>query len=266
MLRKRLLKIIAAAFALFLIWFLFSAVIAFMGNPISAAIATSKIRAYVKETYPSMDLEVPRANYNFKDSDYYSHVRSTSSIDTAFRVGYRKGKISDDYPFEVANRFSTYRRISMEFDKAVEDILKAEFPYDTSILIADFNKSEEDFDKLTLDMELDINNPPIPAYLTVYIVNKEVSYEFLQDRLLELHKIMENHKIPISIYTVVVKEPLIEGELKGDPHGKQIYLFDFPEELILEPNLIENIKAHQKQWEEEANREKDKEMINSIKN
>lgn len=45
---------------------IFSFFNSFYGNPISAAFATSKIKAYVNNTYPDLDLEVPHAVYNFK--------------------------------------------------------------------------------------------------------------------------------------------------------------------------------------------------------
>lgn len=108
----------------------------------------------------------------------------------------------------------------------------------------------EDFSELERDMELDIHNPPLPASLTVYILHEDVSYEFLSSRLLELHQLMEENKIPISSYTVVVREPIPEGE-KSNLDGASNYLIDFPVEELASENLIKTIKAHQKEWEKE---------------
>ena len=53
-----------------------------VGNPVSAARATEKIRAYVEETYQDVYLEVPAADYSFKDGSYGSLGRSSVSLDT----------------------------------------------------------------------------------------------------------------------------------------------------------------------------------------
>lgn len=220
------------------------------GNPISAAVATSKIRSYVEETYPELDLVVPKATYNFKFSEYNSRVRSKTSEDTHFNIGWSRKGINDSYEYEIANYSTTIRRLTEEFDDAVEAIMKDQFLYETDIMVADMRKSTEDLSKLERDMELDIHNPPLPASLTVYILHEDVSYEFLSSRLLELHQLMEENKIPISSYTVVVSEPVPEGE-KPDPDGASNHLIDFPVEKIASGNLIETIKAHQKEWEKE---------------
>ena len=256
---KKLLKILAAVIALLLIGLLLSAVNSFVGNPISSAIATSKIRTYVKETYPDLDLEVPKATYNFKYNAYSSFVQSRTSEDTCFSVSWRNGNISDRYESDVVSRFTTFRRLSSEFSSAVEPIINNEFPYETSILIADFSKSDDEFSNLNLDMSLDINNPPLPAYLTIYMLHQDVNYEFFRDRILEVYQIMEQHNIPIEVYSFVLQEPLPEGE-KAAPDGKSIYLFDFPAEKIMEENLIENMILHQQQLEDESDKEKRSEI------
>lgn len=260
--KNLVLRIIAAIAAFAIIAFLFSLFNSFMGNPISSANATSKIKKYVKENYPDQDFEISSAKYNFKDASYFSIVQSKTSQDTHFTVNYSRGRIFDEYEFYVENRYTTYDRLQKELSKVVEDIINKEFPYKTSILYADLGKGEEEMKSLTLDMELDIHNPPVTTGLTIYILNEDTSYEFLCARLLELDQIMEQHDIPIDIYNVVVEQP-IPGEEKSDPKGSDNHLYDFPAELIDADNLIEVIREHQKKWEEEGYKEKEAEMEQS---
>lgn len=234
---------------------IYNFITSFYGDPILEKIATHKIKAYVEETYPNMDLEVSKANYNFKFKEYNSQVQSNTSQDTHFIVTRTGGSISDSYESDVVNRYRTFERIQQEFSKSVEGIIEEEFPYETSILFADLGKAEIGISSLTLDMPLDIHNPPLPAALTIYILSKEISDEYLRDRLLELNSIMIQKQIPIDIYTVVIEEPLPEGE-KSDPEGQSIHLIDFPAEKIMSENLIETMKEHQKAWEEEENHKK----------
>lgn len=246
--RNKINIIVTSVLILILLGLLISFVNAFWGNPISAAIATGKIKSYVKENYPDMDLEIPKASYNFKFSNYFSTVQSKTSPDTYFTVEWSDGKIYDTYESDVINHFTTLQRISTEFNKKVEAIINEEFPYETSILIADFGKSEVDLSKLTADMVLDITNPPIPASLIVYVLSNDISYEYLSARLLDLYQIMEKHQIPIDLYSVVIEEPLPEGE-KSAPGGESLHLFEFPAEKIMAEDLIAEIKMQQEAYE-----------------
>jgi hypothetical protein len=234
---------------------IYNFVTSFYGDPILEKIATHKIQAYVKETYPNMDLEVSKANYNFKFKEYNSHVQSNTSQDTRFTVTWTGERIDDSYESDVVNRYRTFARLQQEFSKSVEGIIEEEFPYETSILFADLGKAEIGISSLTLDMPMDIHNPPLPATLTIYILSNEISYEYLSDRLLELYDIMIQNQIPIDIYSVVIEEPLPEGE-KSAPGGQSIHLLDFPADKIMSENLIETMKEHQKAWDEQENHKK----------
>jgi hypothetical protein len=231
--------------------FFASFIMAFYGNPITSAIATAKIRKYVEATYSDMDLEIPKANYNFKFDEYVSHVSSKSSQDTKFSVSWSDGKINDSYEEDVKKLYNTLDRINKEFSEKVEEIIIKDFPYQTSILFATLGEGERDFDQLSLDMQLDITNPPMKAKLVIYIMTAEVSYDFLIARLQELHQLMGKYEIPVDQYTVVIQEPLIEGEEKPAPNGDSIHLIDFPAEKINSEELLSTIKEHQRAWEEQ---------------
>ena len=247
--KKKILTIIASVLIFCFIGVILIFINGMWGNPISAAIATKSIKSYVSKTYPDMDLEVTKAKYNFKFNTYMSKIQSKSSMDTNFTVDWSDGSIYDSYEYDVLRRYKTFDRLSREFDSKVEEIISKEFEHETSILIADFGKGDMDLSNLSLDMPLDIANPPFPAYLTVYVINSEISYEALSSCLLELYHIMQKHGIPIDLYSVVLEDTL-QGEEKPDPEGESLYLFDYPADKIESEELIEEIKLHQKEYEE----------------
>lgn len=244
-------KIVLIITILLVMGFIINLVTSFYGNPISAAIATSKIRTYVDETYPNMELEVPKVKYNFKFEEYTSHIQSKTSSDTRFMVSWSNGKIYNSYDGDVVQRYSTYGRLQQEFSDKMKEIIKKEFLYETSMVFADMGKEDGDISSLTLDMALDITNPPIPTELSIYILTDDISYEFLSARLLEIYDIMGKYKVPIEVFSVVLEEPMEEGE-KADPDGERIYLYDFPASEVLSDNLMERIKEHQTRWEAEG--------------
>lgn len=246
--KRKLVKILIGAVILVILSLIISVFNSFYGNPISASIATHKIQDYVKDTYPDMDLVVSKAKYNFKFSAYSSRVESLKSLDTKFSVGWSKGRISDDYEYEVKNHFTTYRRLQEELTNKFEEILEREFPYDTSIAFMDLTKDDSDLSQLQLDMSIDMSNPPVPTTVTVYILTDEVTYDFLTERLMDLARIMEKYAIHVDYYSVVL-EPKNEGQEKPAPGKEKLYLYDFPAENLKQQELIPLIEQHQSDWE-----------------
>lgn len=233
-----------------LVVFVLNIVFSLNGNPVTKAVASSRIREYVRENYPDMNLEVSKTGYNFKFGEYLSHIQSKDSTDTSFTVYWKDGNIEDTYEEDVINRWKTYERLQREFSKALEEIIAREFPYETSIVFGDLGNKGEDRSGLELDMSLDMKKLPAPATLTIYFYSREVSYELFEERLLEISGIMERHDISISYYNLVMEEPMEEGE-KAKPDGQRIYLYDYPVQRLASENLVEDIKVHIAQWEKE---------------
>lgn len=242
-------KVVLLVFLLIIVGFMVSLVTSFYGNPVTKIYATSQIRSYVEKNYPNMNLEVSKAVYNFKFGDYISHVQSTTSVDTNFSVSWKKGKINDRYEIEVLKRYTTYQRLQRELNNIVEETISREFPYQTSIVIADADKSTEDFSVLTLDMPLDTSTIPIPTVLVIYFYHDEINFEVFSERLMELHDIMNRNKIRIDFYSVVMEETPEEGEKPTS--GESIYLYDFPVEKLTSETLTEDIQKHIIDWETE---------------
>ena len=99
-------------------------------------------------------------------------------------------------------------------------------------------------------MSIDLANPPIPTSVTVYILSKEISYEVLVDRMKEWIILRRRTQFNVDYYSVVLEQPLIEGEEKPAPDGERLYLYDFPAENLQRQDLIDLIKQHQTDWEE----------------
>ena len=239
--------VVIIVFFVIVLGFIISLVTAFYGNPITKAIATAQIRSYVAETYPDMNLEVTKAVYNFKFKEYFSNVQSITSMDTAFRVSWVGGKVEDDYEITVLGGYSTYQRLQRELNDIVEETIAREFPYETSIVIADADKSADDFSVLTLNMALDTSTFPLNTILVVYFYQDEINYELFCERLKELYDIMKRNKIRIDFFSVVMEETPEEGEKPTG--GESIHLFDFPAEKINSDTLSEDVQKHIAEWE-----------------
>jgi hypothetical protein len=227
---------------LFFLGFIFSFVNSFTGNPVSAFIASHKIRDYAAVTYPASDLELSEIKYNFKNSAYGCYVQSKKSEDTKFCIYYSHDRVVDDYEYEVANHFTTFRRLSEDFNDMVTDIIEKEYPHETTLIIGDLIG---DTQLLIPDAPLDLNNMPLKLSLTVYILSDVRNEDQMAALLLELHRLMLSKDIKIDQYNLRLEEPVPEESKPGS--GDNLYLENFPAENITEDqgNLTSAIRKHQ---------------------
>ncbi len=225
------------------------------GNPISAQIATKKVTAYVKETYPNAGFAVAKAHYNFKTGGYSCFVTSPTSEDTAFSVEYHRGKIRDDYEYEVANCFSTYRRLDRELDSLVEKIVGEQFPHKVNLLLGSMRGEEDMSRTLTLDMPFDRYNLPLPVEVTLWVDTEDISYSQAARLLLELDSIFQREKLTVDRYTIRLSD-VVEYDENGNPvydhQREEIHIIEFPAGRLAEKNLPQVLEEHQVQWEKEA--------------
>lgn len=210
-----------------LLGIVFSFVNAIFGNPVSAWIASNKIREYAAVTYPTLDLECSKVQYSLVNSAYGCHAQSRKSADTNFLIQYTRGKVTDDYEYEVANHFTTYRRLSKEFDGMVADIIEKEYAHKTTMIIGDL---VGDTNPLSPDAPLDLCNMPLDLSLNVSMLADIRTDEQLAALLLELHGLMLSKDIAIDLYSLRLEEPLPEESKPGS--GDNLYLTDFPAKSI----------------------------------
>ena len=239
--KRRVWKIAAGLLALALIGGLLFIVTSFYGNPISAAVVTSKVKTYVDETYPDMQLDVGRARYNFKFGEYSCMVSSPTSQDTVFAVSYRDGTFYDQYESEVEGRFSTYRRLNEEFNKTVSEIIEMNYAGELELVLATLGDDTSDFSSLELDMDLNLLDPPLDAALTVWAVEDGADEKRIAEELEHLKRVMDICGIPIDTYTLVIRQP----EDKRDETGiASIGVYDFPAEEIGSEGFLEKIREN----------------------
>ena len=227
---------------LLILGFIFCFVNSFTGNPVSAFIAYHKIRDYAAINYPTLGLELSEVKYNFKNNAYGSHAQSKKSEDTKFYIRYSHGRVSDDYEYEVANHFTTYRRLSKDFDGMVTDIIKKEYPYATTLIIGDL---VGDTHQLIPDVPLNLNDMPLQLSLTVHVLSDLRNEEQMAVVLLKLHHLLLSRDIAVDQYTIRLEEPMPENSKPGS--GNNLYLENFPARNITDDQeiLASAIRKHQ---------------------
>ncbi len=221
--KKTLSRVTGAAALLLCFGLVFMVVNTFTGNPVSAYFASKKIHEYVEKTYPDQPLEVSQVQYTFPNNVYYARVQAADRIDTSFTVSFSRGNVSDDYEYEVANHFTTYRRLSEAFDGLVTEIIEANYPDKTTLIIGDL---VGDTRLLTPDAPLSFDEMPLALSLNVSMLSEVRDEHSMAVLLTELHRLMQKNGIPIDWYTLRLEEPLPEDVKPGS--GENQYLTDFP--------------------------------------
>lgn len=255
--RKRLTgaKILVAVLLVFGVGILWIAN-SFWGNPISAAIATSKIEEYVKINYPDFNAQIEPVFYNFKNGgSYHALVRATDSADTVFRVMWYNGsRMDDNYQSEVANLMTTLRRLDDDLDARVERIIDEQFPHETRLVGCSLVEIQGQLAQecLVRDMPLDMENPPLPIGLVVWSSVDHPNYTVLAERMLELRDIMDYNGIPVAYYSVSVEYPYVmENESLRPTQWDNITVYDFPAHRLDESNLPVVLEEYFIEWEKE---------------
>lgn len=246
---KKITKIIAAVTAFVLIIGLLLFVNAWVGNPVSKHIATKAAEKYVAETYENIELAVEESNYNFKFGSYVVFFRSPSSYDTAFSVYADSfGKIiRDDYEFEVANNFTTFRRLDLELRQIGKKLMRENLSYD--IAHAAFSSEDIDVesfaDILTKDMVLDIHHPPFDINAYVTINDPDVSYEKMAEVMRSIAKLCEEQDIPIASYSIFIEHDALISVDEDDYEAREnqrIGIYNIPARLLNSEDLANDLK------------------------
>lgn len=254
-------KIVAGIIGFALVVLLLLIVNSMIGNPVSKILAKNAAKQYVEENYNDLNLELNAPHYNIKFNRYGILAKSKTSEDTVFRI-YTDSLgniIEDDYKYEVANCFTTSRRLSSELDEKAKKIIGEKLDYDFDILSIRFTgdgKADEDLTKLQLDMELNINNPPIPLEVYVSAFTKDVTWNKIAEVTLALKKVLEEQNIPISQYSIrlipLVEKPEKEGA--GVSWTDSLSVSDFPSDMLDENKLPEYMEQFENDRVTEMNK------------
>lgn len=226
-----------------------------VGNPISRFLATRSARQYVAANYPSLNLELEPARYDFKSSNYYVHAKSPTSIDTHFTIRCTaSGQIRyDDYDHRVTQKFNTYERIGTEYGQAVRAVIDAaDFPY-TSYLgygqIALYYDQKEfgppyglEVEELVLDRVYDaMELAEAAGQIVLYVEDEKITVNRAAEILLDVRDIFDSKNVSFYAIDYQLIEPRDDDKPKFG--GASISVREFLYEDIYEEGLAERLAA-----------------------
>ncbi len=214
------------------------------GNPVSKLLARQTAGRYIDEKYSRLDLNIENVYYNFKFSEYGVFVKSRTSGDTAFSIYFDSfGSVTgDDYDTEVANNFTTWRRLSETLRTKAIEMIRDKLDYDfafASIRFAEEHGGGADLLKLQRDMMLDIHNPPLPLEADVVIYTDNLSYNKIAEVAKAVEATLKAQHVPISRYSVrlIPLSDKPEQENRAVSWANAISVDSFPAARMSEENL-----------------------------
>lgn len=257
-------KILAGVVGIGLIVLLLSFVNSLTGNPVSKAWAKKAAQQYINENYGELDLEVESCGYNFKFGYYFAFVQSSTSMDTCFAVNVDSfgHVISDAYEYEVANKFTTYRRLDLELREFAEEVLGKKLDEDISHISLYFIDDDDFLTKFTLDMTLDIHRPPLPLMINADLFSDDVSYAKIAEAAKALQALLAAENIPVAEYNVRII-PLSDKPEREDQSAtwvNSLSISEFPAERLDEEDLAQVMEQFESDRVEELDKEEEHEL------
>lgn len=202
--KKSALKIAALITAICLIGLILMITNSFLGNPISSAFAKKAIEKYAEQKYSSLNLEIEKVHYNFKESNYMAVAKSRTSIDTHFYIYYRSGKIQrDDYESYVLGKFNTLTRLEDEYTKLVIPILSKVPGLEANKAMVQFDKWEYEkaSEYIKLDMKFD-KTLPLQMKVTIRADLEDTSLGYIAWILINSHKALVDNDCIFTSYDI----------------------------------------------------------------
>ena len=254
---KKWLKIGALIVALAIIVGLCMFANALVGNPVSRWLATRTAEKHLEEVYGDRGFEIERVGFNFKDIDYYVHIKSPSSEDSSFslRIDMLGNLKLDTYESRVLYGGNTQNRLYMEYRALVDEVLEApDYPFTSYIAFGDLKvgfrqpdvevgvpywpESYVVLDKVELDKKYDIRELAKTAgYLVIYVEDEVVTVERAAEVLLELKEVFDRRNVPFYAIDFVLEYPRKEegGNVKeGRVNVEGLLYSDIYEEGLVE--------------------------------
>lgn len=256
--KKKWLKIGAMLVALVIIAGLCLFANALVGNPVSKWLATRTAEKHLEEVYGDTDFEIERIGFNFKDINYYAHIKSPSSEDSSFslRIDMWGNLYLDTYESRVLSGDNTARRLDAEYRVLTDEVLEApDYPFTSFIAYGDlqFGFSYEEGEEispighimpeeLVPDKEYDIRELGARAgHLVVYVEDEVVTVERAAEVLLELKEVFDRRNVPFYAIDFVLEYP--RKEEGGNIKEGRVEADGFLYADIYEEGMIERISA-----------------------
>lgn len=287
--KKKWLKIGALLVALGIIVGLCLFANALVGNPVSKWLATRTAEKHLEEVYGDTDFEVERVGFNFKDTDYYVHVKSPSSVDSSFslRIDMLGNLKQDTYESRVLYGGNTQNRLYMEYRALADEVLEApDYPFNSFIAYGDLKVGFQAPDievgipywpesyvilgEVELDKKYDIRELAKTAgYLVVYVEDEVVSIERAAEVLLELKEVFDRRNVPFYAIDFVLEYPRKEegGTIKEGRVNVENFLYsDIYEEGLVERVRMADEKLNAYYAEEDAKKRELMEQLEAQEN
>jgi len=255
--KKKWLKIAAFILALALIvgigWF----ANALVGNPLSKLLAKNAAERHLEENYADTDFYIDSVNFSFKDTRYYAHIKSPSSIDSHFPLYIDMlGRIEHDfYQNDVLDGWNTAQRIGMDYRELVDTVLdNPSFPYVCDIGYGDIEFIPKEY----------ADNPDVPQYafyiedlevdgiydlrevgaqagkLVLYIADDTITVERAAEIMLDIKNIIDDAGIAFYAMDFALRHPKTEEGYNWD---ESIDINDFLYADIYEDGFVERVAA-----------------------
>lgn len=258
--KKKWLKIAALVAALIMITGLCWFANALVGNPVSKWLAARTAEKHLEEVYGDTDFEIERIGFNFKDTDYYAHIKSPSSEDSSFslRIDMLGNLLLDTYESRVLYGGNTQNRLYMEYRALVDEVLEAlDYPFTSFIAYGDLKvgfqapdvevgvpywpESYVILDKVELDKQYDIRELAKTAgYLVIYVEDDIVTVERAAEVLLELKEVFDRRNVPFYAIDFVLEYP--RKEEGGTIKEGRVNVEGFLRSDIYEEGLAERVR------------------------
>ena len=269
---KILAGITAAVIFLGLAWF----ANAFLGNPVSKALATRTARQYLSQTYGDTDFVIQDVSYSFKDGGYYAHVSSPTSIDSHFTFSLTMtGKLSyDSYEHDVLTGNNTAYRLDMAYRDLVDTVLESpSFPYTLHIAYGTLQFAGDwevgnpcnfpdaiPMAELELDRVYDLSElGSTGGHLVLYVEDDTVTVGRMAEILLDVKVRLDRAGIPFYAVDMTLMYPREEDDTRKE--GSLSILGFLSEDITpegLETRVQDACDATQAYWAEQ-----DKERLSS---
>jgi len=238
---------------------------AFLGNPVSRALAVRAADQHLQEHYPNTDYQILRVAYTFKTTSYYAYVESPSSMDTHFTIYFDMlGNAKYDTYDSVEDDWNTARRLDSEYRKLTDQVFNdPELPYDNSSIysilfgeleiyplefIQDPNISDiPDYalvqDDLVLDQAYDIRElGALAGHLVIYVDSEELTPEAAAAIMLDFKARFDQANIPFYAMDMTLRHPIRED---GTREPGDFIILDFPYSEMNKEGLAERLlQAH----------------------
>ena len=256
---KKYVKVLSGITAFILIIGILVVANAFVGNPVSKALANNTGKKYVSQNYTNMNLDISDVYYSFKDGYYHADIKSRTSKDTYFEITISSlGKVEyDSYEDNVMKKFNTYQRLNDEYDSKLKRIFEDKsFPYDSDIYIGELKEMPlENLDNefgsvygmslsgLELDKEYDINEMGKKyGHIVFYIQDEDVSIKRSSEILLDIKDILDKNNISFYAVDFTLENYPKEDEKENTTKYKSINIAEFLYKDIYKKGLENRIE------------------------